>query len=391
MAISPARKFAYDILDQVSRGGHSTDLLWERTEGLSSRDAGLCGEIVLGVLRWQAQLDFLAGHFAKRDPAQLDPELVLALRIGIYQLRYLDRIPRHAAVSESVELVKRARKRSGAGLVNAVLRRVNRDPVEWPSRQVALSHPEWLLARWEKHYGAGAAKRIAEAFLRPPEAYIRVPAGREAEAAELDSEMTALPGCYRLRSGGPGPFRRQDIGSQSIVPLLDLQPGQRLLDLCCAPGNKTAQALESGARIVGGDISLQRLRPVALPGVDLVNLDGRHRLPFREPFERILIDAPCSGTGTIGRNPEIKWRLQPADLERQQRRQLRLARNAAAALAPGGRLVYSTCSLEPEENEEVVRQVLGAADCLALERELQRLPGSGPGDGFYAAVIVARG
>jgi 16S rRNA (cytosine967-C5)-methyltransferase len=172
--------------------------------------------------------------------------------------------------------------------------------------------------------------------------------------------------------------RIQDIGSQSIVPLLDLSPGQTFLDLCAAPGNKTAQALESGARAVACDIHWSRLAPLKSLGIDLVQLDARRPLPFRRQFDRILVDAPCTGTGTLAHNPEIKWRLGVDSIEELQQVQRQILRQAIEALAPGGRLVYSTCSLEQEENEDVV-------EGLDVET-MRRIPGRDPGDGFFAAV-----
>lgn len=348
---APARLLAFDILQKVEAGGYASDLLMERSAGMDSRDAGLASEIVFGVLRYRAQLDYLIEHYSGRRQ-KLDREVRTALRMGIYQLRYLDRVPAHAAVTDSVELVKRARKRSAAPFVNAVLRQVDRDPVAWPNREVALSCPEWLLARWERQYGPEAAEAIARAALQPPETY--------------------------LRNG-----RVQDIGSQSVVPLLALEPGQTFLDLCAAPGNKTAQALESGVRGIAGDLHFHRV--AAMKGLEagLLVLDGTKPLPFSRTFDRILVDAPCTGTGTLGRNPEIKWKLTPGDLADLQRRQSALLANARAALAPGGILVYSTCSLEPEENEDVVASV--PADLIT--ETMRRLPGREAGDGFYAAVI----
>lgn len=349
---SPARTVAFDILRKVESGGYASDLLLERSKALEARDAGLAAEIVFGVLRYRAQLDFLIGHYAGRV-RKLDAEVRIALWMGIYQLRYLERIPAHAAVSESVGMVKRARKASAAGLVNAVLRKVGREPVEWPSREVELSCPEWMLARWERHYGRETAEGIARAALRQPESY----------------------------PSGTG--RTQDIGSQAIVPLLDLGRGQTFLDLCAAPGNKTAQALAAGVRAVACDLHHHRLAQMKNLGVPLVVLDGSRDLPFRGRFERILLDAPCSGTGTLGRNPEIKWKLRPPDLADLARRQAALLASALAALEPGGVLVYSTCSLEPEENQEIVERVAGG---LVVET-MRRIPGRDPGDGFYAAVI----
>ena len=348
-----SRKAAYDILRQVERGGFASDLL--RETKLDARDAGLASQIVFGVLRLQAQLDFLIGHYAGKA-RKLDAEVRAALRMGIFQLRYLERVPPHAAVADSVDLVKRARKASAAGFVNAVLRKVNREPVEWPSREVELSCPEWLLARWERQYGAQAAEAVARDALREPEPYVRItPAGS----------------------------RMQDIGAQSIVPLLRLERGQRFLDLCAAPGNKTAQALEAGVRALACDHSFERLRHMAGLGVPLTVVDGTQPLPFSCRFDRILVDAPCSGTGTLGRNPEIKWRLRPEDLARFQLRQRALLAQARAALAPGGLLVYATCSLEPEENEDVAARLPPE---VRIET-MQRLPGRDPGDGFFAAVL----
>jgi len=351
MGISAARLAAFGVLRKVLSGGYASDLLVSRSAELDPRDAGLASEIVFGALRCQAQLDCLIEHYSGRK-LRLDPEVRIALRMGIYQLRYLERIPPHAAVAESVELVKRARKHSATGFVNAILRKVTREPIEWPNREVELSCPEWLLARWERHYGAAAAEGIARAALAEPVEYIR---------------------------GG----RIQDIGSQSIVPLLRLEPGQSFLDLCAAPGNKTAQALESGVRAIACDLHYRRAAPLKSLTPGVLVLDGTRPLPFSRPFDRILVDVPCSGTGTLGRNPEIKWRLTPADLDDLRRRQAALLANAREALAPGGLLVYATCSLEPEENQDVVAQVppeLGV-------QTLQRLPGRDPGDGFFAAVI----
>jgi 16S rRNA (cytosine967-C5)-methyltransferase len=342
----------------VEEGSYASDLLMVHSAPLEERDAGLAAEIVFGVLRYRAQLDFLIDHYAGR-PRKLDSAVRVALRMGVYQIRYLERVPAHAAVKDSVELVKRARKTSATGFVNAVLRNANRDPVAWPTREIEMSCPEWLLARWEAAFGLEAAAAIAHAALREPEKYVRIsPAGE----------------------------RVQDIGSQSIVPLLSLEPGQSFLDLCAAPGNKTAQALDAGVRATACDLHFHRLRQLKPLGVDLVVLDGTRPLPFARPFDRILVDAPCSGTGTLGRNPEIKWRLTPADLDDLQTRQSALLANARALLAPGGVLVYSTCSLEPEENEGVT----AAVPRDLITGEMRRLPGRDPGDGFYACVIKSR-
>jgi 16S rRNA (cytosine967-C5)-methyltransferase len=330
--LSAARLAAFDALLAVERGAHSDEALIARCAELDARDAGLAQEIVLGVLRRQLQLDFLIAHFGA--PAKLDLPVRLAMRIGVYQLRHLDRVPRHAAVSESVELVKRAGKRSATGMVNAVLRKVTRDEIAWPDRATELSCPGWLLDRW----GARAETIARHALTVPP-------------------------------SG-------MDPGAQSIVPLLALEPEMSFLDLCAAPGNKTRQAMLAAPAItVACDRSFRRLSTV--PGYRVL-LDAASPLPFRSKFNRVLVDAPCSGTGTLARNPEIKWRLTPDDLPRQAVRQRCILEQA---LTVGHRIVYSTCSLEPEENEEVVRG-------LPVVETMRRWPGEDEGDGFFAAVIV---
>lgn len=349
--MSPAREIAFRVLKKVHGGGYASDLLRHESGQLEARDAGLAGTIVLGCLRFQGQLDHLIAHFAGRPQPKLDPEVRIALHMGIYQLRYLDRIPAHAAVVESVELVKRAHKLSAAPFVNAVLRKVNRTPVKWPNRATALSVPAWMLERWTRQYGAQTAQNIATAALEEPEAYVN-----------------------------PATGRQQDIGSQSIVPLLAIQAGMTVLDVCAAPGNKTAQAQEAGARVTACDRYLRRLIEVS-SAVDRIVLDATEPLPFSARFDRILVDAPCSGTGTLAHNPEIKWRLQPSDLGAFQFRQRRMIERALPHLKPGGRLVYSTCSLEAEENEKV------AGAFRVLDTQL-RIPGRDAGDGFFAAVIT---
>lgn len=351
-AVSAAREISFRILAKVDAGGYASDLLRRETAALDSRDAALAETLVLGCLRYQSQLDFLIGYFAGRPQPKLDLEVRIALRMGIFQLRYLDRVPAHAAVAESVELVKSARKRSAAGFVNAVLRKVNRGQVEWPDRSTELSTPGWMLERWEVQYGPAAARAIAEAALSEPAAYINSETGR-----------------------------RQDIGAQSIVPLLEIEPGMTVLDLCAAPGNKTAQIIAAGGRAIACDRYLRRLAEVPAESARVV-LDASEPLPFNSKFgfDRILIDAPCSGTGTLAGNPEIKWRLEPSDLSVFQARQREMIDQALPYLRPGGLLVYATCSLEREENEAVV-------EGLQVLTTHSRIPGRDPGDGFFAASI----
>jgi 16S rRNA (cytosine967-C5)-methyltransferase len=347
--VSPAREIAFRVLQRVHGGGYATDLL--RRESADPRDLALAESIVLGCLRYQAQLDYLIEHFSGRKQPKLDDVVRIALRMGIFQLRYLDRIPPHAAVTESVELVKQAHKRSAAGFVNAVLRKVNRSPVRWPDQATELSVPAWMLERWQHQYGEQAAAAIARTALEQPEAVMN-----------------------------PATGRQQDPGAQSIVPLLEIEAGMTVLDLCAAPGNKTAQILALGANVFACDRYLKRLTDVPSQAQRVV-LDAATALPFKMKFDRILIDAPCSGTGTLARNPEIKWRLRPQDLARFAALQRKILENAIPHLKPGGRLVYSTCSLEREENEDIMAGLPVASTHL-------RLPGRDPGDGFFGAVIT---
>lgn len=457
MKISPARATAFDVLLRVERdAAFATDALDARLEGLEKRaDAALATELTLGVLRWQRLLDFLLEQFTKQRVALLDAEVRLALRLAIYQLRFLSRVPAAAAVNDSVELVKRARKSSAAALVNAVLRRAARDPAtrgpadvllprDLPAPErlgILLSHPTWLVERWLHRYGEPTTRELLEANNRAPRltaAVVDVASMSDVRAALAEAGFDTAPGRWlaaaielrELPSGGFKHLRRelgagrmivQDEASQMIPLLADVRPGQRVLDLCAAPGGKTARLSRHAGQgtVVASDLHLHRLRQtgellagVAAANVSLVALDGTHPLPFSARFDRVLVDAPCSGTGTLARNPEIRWRLQPQDLPALAEKQEALLRQGLAQLAPGGRLIYSTCSLEPEENEHVVAAVLTERDSMRIvsgQRALalhllsgveaaglfdaqgffRTLPGRDSTDGFFAAVMEA--
>ena len=377
MKPAPARQAAFGALLAIDRGAWSAEALAAKSTQLDSRDAGLASDIVFGALRRRGELDAAIGIYSKRAVEKLDSAVRIALEMALYQIRFLDRVPSHAAVNDSVELARRAGKASAAAFVNAILRRAIREPLEIPE---PLSTPAWLLDRWTTQYGADTALAIGHASLSPPERFIRVGNAQPPEGAE----PTDIPGCFRLGHGDAGAFRFQDIGSQAVVPLLRLEPGETFLDVCASPGNKTAQALENPLRAIACDLHLSRARLLLPLGIPVVTLDATQPLPFARRFDRILVDAPCSGTGTLARNPEIKWRLQPADIEDLQRRQIAILRNALDRLAPGGRLVYSTCSLEREENQDVV-----AACGAPVIETMERLPSRDPGDGFFAAVLTS--
>ena len=394
-SVSPARLAAFNILRRVAEGAYASVLLASRADELGPLDRSLCQELVMGVLRRQLWLDRLIEHYANRKVAGLDESVRIALRLGLFQMRFLSRVPDSAAVNESVNLVHLARLRSAASFVNAVLRRATREPEIDPASNiddplerwsVATSHPAWLLARWREAFGTAEAEAFARANNEPAPTAFRVVKNRAAEADVCDRLRVAgadlvvsrvAAGAWRIRGAGDllgelaaaGEIYVQDEASQLVAFLLDVKPGQRVLDLCAAPGSKTTQiaALASdSALIVAADLHEHRLRTVVssanlqgLRSIHCVALDGLQDLPLPEGyFDRVLVDAPCSGTGTLRRNPEIRWRISPADIEDLARRQKRLLANAALLVRPGGRLVYSTCSVEPDENEKVAQAFL---------------------------------
>lgn len=410
MPASPARRAAYGALLRISQTGAYAD---EMIHGplfadLTPQDRGLATEIVLGTLRRRGVLDAMLGAAISRPLTKLDTEVLTALRLGAYQMRYLDRIPDRAAVSESVELIKRGPKRSAAGLVNAALRKLPARPdIEIEAAQAL---PPWLTERWQRNYGSDAAEKMAATSTTHPTSYLRLSAQADPHALVeqlasegVISEPTELATARRLISGRveqttcwqEGLVRVQDIGAQYIAPMLELKPQHRLLDLCAAPGGKTAHAASikgTAAGIVACDVHAHRLRTMRQLGsdtFDLVVLNAEQGIPFRSKFERVLVDAPCSGSGTLAHNPDIIWKLQPTDLPALAELQQRLLTNALTALASGGIAVYATCSVEPEENIDVVESVLAKQPGFKLGQRLDRLPGREAGDGFFAVQIIA--
>jgi len=448
--VSPARQVAYQILRRVDAGrAFAVDLLQaDQVSRLREVDRKLVTELVMGVLRWRGELDFQIERLSAKPLRYFDAEIATILRLAIYQVQFLQRIPKAAAVNEAVELVKAARKRSAAGLVNAVLRKCEPRPSlaarlesSTPDAEAlesaCRSVPHWLLDRWERHFGLEASRALAWSSVVTPSTTLRT-AGSEQAREDVQRELAEAgvktrPAQYAktalvVESGDvrssqawrEGRVVIQDEASQLVGALVLPQPGDRVLDLCAAPGIKTAQlaaALGEGT-LVACDLSPRRLQAMArlLPksapeGLRLhaVHLDAARALPFAVNFNRILLDAPCSGTGTLARNPEIKSRLQPTDLPRFAARQAEMLRNALERLGRGGRLVYATCSLEPEENEQVVDQVLAEKQKFqllgpeAMRRDFPHLsalfdhqgyfrtrPDLHGMDGFFAAVIVRR-
>lgn len=417
-------------------GGYASDLLHSsRARTCAPADRRLATELVMGVLRWRAALDYVIVRAARRPAAQIPALPLTALRLGAYQIRMLDRIPASAAVHESVELAKRESPRA-AGFVNAVLRHLSREPLAallanegnaGRRREVEFSHPAWLLERWSKAFTPAQCAAMAEYDNRPPPTAcwpaqpvpeVEMVAGRllRAAARVTSGELT------QTAAWRQGRVEIQDEASQLIAHLLEAEPGDWILDACAAPGSKTMllRALAPGAHVVALERHFRRAQLLRRRlqrrqdggAVAVIAADASAPLPVERTFDRILVDAPCSGTGTLARNPEIRWRLTPHDPARLAQLQLAILRRAAAALKPGGRLLYSVCSVEPEEGGAVIEALCGERPemrVIAVQEVLERmraarqlrvppaalvqgpwlriLPGAYDTDGFYAAVL----
>lgn len=425
--ITPARLAAFNILKQVETGAFSSVLLAAVEPNLQPGDRALCHELVLGVLRWQLRLDKILEHFSRRAVESLDSPVRIALRLGLYQLRYLTRIPASAAVNESVSLVRAARLSSATALVNAVLRRATReteyDPaveVSDPIERIAIqtSHPVWLIDRWTTAFGLDHAEAFAQANNVMPPVAFRVVANRANESAILAKLSAAgaalessniVDGGWRV-SKAPSLLRElsvageiylQDEASQLVAQELEVKSDERVLDLCAAPGGKTtlmADRCGDCAIIVAADRSAGRMETVVttmqlhkLECIRPVILDAIATLPFVErSFDKVLVDAPCSGTGTLRRNPEIRWKLMPVDIFTLAEQQKRILGRALEMVKPGGRLIYSTCSVEREENEEVVEEVLGRDERFRLLKTMRTWPQREGCDGFVISIFQRR-
>ncbi len=407
--VTPARLAAFEILKLVGEGkGHSDELLHSaQVDALSPEDRNLTTALVMGVLRWQIALDARVRGLLQRPEQRLAEPVAIALRMGAFQLLHLDKIPAHAALSESVELCKAAGEPHAAGMVNAILRKVAtaQKPGVRIHESVAafaerLGHPRWMVERWVAEYGRDVALKISEADQKEP--------GEGGMFSE---------------SGGDLP--QMDDGSRLVAEIAAAgMPGaKRVWDCCAAPGGKTlilARRL-GAAEIIASDVSAKRLaqtearlrRYAYAERVKFAAADATNAKAVEGRFDLILCDVPCSGTGTLAGNPEIRHQLKVEDLSRQAERQRAILKGALNRMAPGGRLVYSTCSLEPEECERVVETVVGAGGVRAVPVEglmaelgeqgillhgvklgsavrggaLRTLPGVHGCDGFYAVVL----
>ena len=441
MAISPAREAAFDILLRIEQqDAYASELLHSaQFAKLSAADHGLTTELVMGVLRWRSLLDEQIARHSSQRMDKLDAEVLTALRLAAYQLSFLDRIPERAAVHESVELVKRSRKRSAVPFANAVLRKLSQAAIEkrdamspiHPGTLVELAqsaaHPLWLLERWAQHFGSDTTRQICEYDQSIPGTSVRLASPSiEKELAEetivlspgrlLASARRVLSGdVTQTRAFREGRVSIQDEASQLTALLVG--HGSSILDCCAAPGGKTRILANQNpdAMIVALELHPHRARLLRTlvpdKNVEVITADVL-KFPIGKLFERVLVDVPCSGTGTLARNPEIKWRLKPHDLLDLQARQMGILQSAMKQVAPGGRLVYSTCSLEPEENSIVVEKALaidsslrlvdcheeldrmraqgelaGSIEPLTMGPYLRTIPGVHASDGFFAAVL----
>ena len=411
MPVSPARRAAFEILRRVEEeSAYSSALLAAAGDELNPKDRGLAHELVLGSLRRQLWLDRTIEHFAARRIEKLDLPVVLALRMGLYQLRFLSRIPPSAAVNESVNLVRAAKLKSAASFANAVLRQATREPEYDPAARIddpiekltiETSHPRWLVERWIAQFGFDETASIARANNKAARLVFRFTAKAESrkrssgileelralgaelqpssivsdawcaavgkddeEDADGDRRTALEPATLLRRLSEDGFIYFQDEGSQLVALMIGGQPGDRILDVCAAPGSKSTliAALAPKATIIAGDLYEHRARTIKqfadqqeAGNIQTIVHDARRELPFTNGlFDRVLVDAPCSGTGTLRHNPEIRWRLKSSDIAELAAKQHSILRNAAAMVRGGGVLIYSTCSLETEENEAVV-------------------------------------
>ena len=434
------REIAVRVLGRRAQGEFVEDVL-ERTlaqADLASRDRHLCQELVYGVVRWQGTLDWLVARKARNRTQK--PALQNLLRLGLYQIFWLDRVPNHAAVHVTVEVAKRMGFGPQAGFINALLRGYLREfaatnllLAELRSSQphLGFSHPEWLVQRWHQHFGLDQTKSLLAWNNTPPKTCARVntlkadPTRLLAQWRQEDVdydfvrrdwlqenlvfELKSHPPLDRLPSFQQGLFYIQDPSTLLAVQELGLAPGQTVLDLCAAPGGKLsyiAQLMNNEGHLSAYDTSPERLELLKQnctrlgitslqilsgvpPSSPLNAAKSRPIGTFRTPhFDRVLLDAPCSNTGVMRRRVELRWRIRPEELARLRREQLDLMRRAAQLVAPGGALVYSTCSLEPEENQQVVAEFLGAPTGFKLQTERELRPFVDEVDGAYVARLT---
>ncbi len=424
--IAPARRTAADALALIDAGDldMGSAIARVRLALHDERDRALLLEIVAGTLRMRAAIDHQLALRVKRPLQKLDAAVLRVLRMSGFQLIYLTRLPASAVINDAVELTRRSGKSSAAGLTNAVLRSLSsdRDALSWPSREnaseflsVVHSHPRWLVERWLERYGEPSTETWLKFNNEPAALCLAVNrhlTSREAVASELAADgVTTEPTSraahgLRVIEGRPltapsftaGHFIVQDEASQLIGELATPAPGAKVLDLCASPGGKTlAISADAGPAglVIATDVRPQRVRLLAgtlarckASNTRVVHIPANGPLPFRPgAFDLVLIDAPCSGLGTVRRDPDIRWRRSPDDLGRFAAAQGELLARAADLVTPGGRLLYSTCSSEPEENADVVAAFLKERKDFTHEQSHETLPFRDGLEAFFATVL----
>lgn len=382
MKISPARVAAFNVLLRIeTERSFSSILLPIYETGLSDADRSLCHELVLGSLRRQIYLDRLIEHYSKGKT--LDPAVRIAIRIGLYQLLFLDRIPEYSAVNESVSLIQMSRKTSAKGFVNAILRRAAKEKIdfefsdEYDRLSLETSHPGWLIEKWASEFGLENTAKLAAANNKVTEHAFRLLDTSYAQSIPL-KPSEYVDGCYLtdkidrglIAAAEDNKIYFQDEGSQMIACSINVPAGGNFLDVCAAPGGKTGLVMKrSGPNIqltVAGDLHWPRVTALranckkqGFGNVNVVQYDAVISLPLAmESFDTVLVDAPCSGTGTIRHNPELRYFISTADILELSAKQLTILSNASKIVKRGGQIIYSTCSLEIEENEMVCRKFL---------------------------------
>ncbi len=407
------RRLSCEILDRIEHGGSlaSQELARLGDQLGDERDLRLATELVYGTLRHRAELDYYLEQLSGRLRERIDAALLSPLRIGLYQILYLDRVPPSAAVNESVSLARQTGGARGSGFVNAVLRAACRRRAELhlppegrdPVASLALTHsiPAWMVSRWWGRLGDEETRSLTRSLSRPAPLALWVNplktdsstlASALAGEGVLTEPSSLLPGALRVTRGQPqrtksfleGHCYAQDEASQAISLLLGARPGETLVDLCTAPGGKAfglASQVGVEGRILALDRDLARMytllinrKRLGLSSVLPIVADLMHPPPLAGKVSGVLLDAPCTGTGILRRHPEIGWRRTPMDLTALTLRQSALLEAAASLLAPGGRMVYSVCSLEPEEGEERISDFLSLHADFGLENPRDRLP-----------------
>lgn len=393
MKIAPARIAAFEILWKIEREKSFSSVLLPIYESkLQAKDRALCHALTLGVLRKQIYLDRLIERLT--NGKKLDSAITIVLRVGLYQLLFLNKIPAHAAINDAVNLAQAAKKTSAKGLVNAALRRFTREtPIELKFQDeieriaVVTSHPRWLFERWIEQFGFEAAQNLAEENNKTPHSVFRLTNKSDENTVEILKKLGAeivesetVENAWKIYGTGEmlrlyadeGKIYFQDEGSQLVGQAVNLKEGESFLDVCAAPGSKATYVAIKNAKlkiknlIVAGDFYEHRIRTLqanclkqGANFVKIVRYDAEKSLPFAETsFDAVLVDAPCSGTGTIRHNPEIRYFLRESDFGELSVKQLAILQNASKLVKPSGRLIYSTCSLEREENEAVAEKFL---------------------------------